>query len=91
MTMFEENSTEITTEAVTEISDCEYVTDIVTENSELMQMYTDISELNEYVAVIAENTTEIRAKTEVEVILMFVVIAFIGLVSGLLITSLIRK
>lgn len=89
--MFDENITETTTEAVTEISDGEYVTDIVTENSELMQMYTDISELNEYVEVIAENTIEIRAKTEVEVILMFVVIAFIGLVSGLLITSLIRK
>lgn len=76
------------TEAVTELSDGIEVTEIVTEDSEL-RVY--ISELNEYAEVISENTAEIRAKTETEVVLMFVVIAFIGLVSGLLITNLIRK
>lgn len=62
------------------------------ENRDNFEIYcSQASELNSYAAVVAENTTAIKAQTETEVILLFAVIAFLGMVCGLLIANCIRK
>lgn len=53
------------------------------DNSELETTF-NVSELNEYVSVIADNTTEIKQQLSTEIILMFAVICVIGVVCGLL-------
>lgn len=81
---------DITTEYTETLTEPEYTEDVTT-IPELDYILSQVSEINSYVAVTAENTTKIKAQTEVEVILMFVVIAFLGMVCGLLITNNIRK
>lgn len=62
------------------------------ENRDNFEIYcSQASELNSYAAVVVENTTAIKAQTETEVILLFAVIAFLGMVCGLLIANCIRK
>lgn len=53
------------------------------DNSEL-ETYVNVSELNEYVSVIVDNTTEIKQQLSTEIILMFAVICVIGVACGLL-------
>ena len=69
----------------------EYGFEVTTTGTELQVICSQMSELNSYAAVTAENTTAIKAQTEIEVILMFAVIAFCGMVCGLLIANCIRK
>ena len=89
-----EVTTTVTTEVITEtVTDPfteettvfdEYGLEVVTSGTELDVLCSQVSELNSYAAVTAENTTAIKAQTEIEVILLFAVIAFCGMVCGLL-------
>lgn len=77
---------EITTVTVTETETETTVESFggdVVENSEL-ETSVNVSELNEYISVIAYNTTEIKQQTHVEIVLIFAVICVIGVVCGLL-------
>lgn len=70
---------ETTTEYIEEVE-----TEPVTTVPELDFIMSQVSEINSYMAVTADNTADIKAQTEIEVILMFAVIGFIGVVCGLL-------
>lgn len=60
--------------------------------SELVSLQSEqASEAFSVVSDTAEYISSIKQHTEIEVILFFVVIAFCGFISGLLITNLIRK
>lgn len=82
------------------------VRNVETQISELVSVqFEQVSLQSELVAVQSEQSSEavsivsdtaeyissIKQHTEIEVILLFVVIAFCGFISGLLITNLIRK
>lgn len=60
-------------------------------NSQMSDNISQVSEIISYMSVTADNTTAIKAQTEIEVILFFAVIAFCGMVCGLLIANCIRK
>ncbi len=79
-------ATETVTDSFTEETTVydEYGFEVTTMGTELQVICSQMSELNSYAAVTAENTTEIKAQTEMEVILLFAVIAFLGMVCGLL-------
>lgn len=79
-----------TTEYTETLTEPEYIEEGTT-IPELDSIMSHVSDINSYMSVTADNTTEIKAQTEVEVILMFVVIAFLGMICGLLISSNIRK
>lgn len=96
-------SEETTTEAVTEppaesvteettiVIPDEYFMEDVTSGTELEAIFSQVSEINSYAAIIAENTTAIKVQTETQVILLFAVIAFCGMVCGLLIANCIKR
>lgn len=70
----------------------EEVKNVETQISELVSLQSEqASEAVSIVSDTAEYISSIRQHTEIEVILLFVVIAFCGFISGLLITNLIRK
>ena len=79
------------TELSTEYEYIEEMTGSETTIPELDSIMSHVSEINSYMAVTAENIAGINAQTEVEVILMFVVIAFVGMACGLLVSNIIRK
>lgn len=81
-TVITENVTDPFTEETTVFD--EYGFEVTTTGTELQVICSQMSELNSYAAVTAENTTEIKAQTKTEVILLFAVIAFLGMVCGLL-------
>lgn len=79
-----ENITESVTETETEVeTTVESFGGSDYDNSEL-ETSVNVLELNEYVSVIADNTTEIKQQTQVEIVLIFAVICVIGVVCGLL-------
>lgn len=66
--------------------------EIVTQNSELAAVQSEqASEAVSIASDTAEYISSIKQHTEIEVILLFAVIAFCGFISGLLIANLIRK
>lgn len=70
----------------------EEVKNVETQISELVSLQSEqASEAVSLVSDTAEYISVIRQHTEIEVILLFAVIAFCGFISGLLITNLIRK
>lgn len=69
----------------------EYGFEVTTTGTELEVLCSQMSELNSYVSVVSDNTLAIRSRTELETILLFVIIAFCGMVCGLLIANCIRK
>lgn len=77
-----EITTVTVTETETEITVESFGGDVV-ENSE-PETVINVSDLNEYISVIADNTTEIKQQTQVEIVLIFAVICVIGVVCGLL-------
>ncbi len=84
---------EVFTEEVTDetIVYDEYGFEVTTTGTELQVICSQMSELNSYVSVVSDNTLAIRSRIELETILMFVIIAFCGMVCGLLIANCIRK
>lgn len=71
-------------DTTTEETVIETVTEYITENSESDYICLQVSEINDYVSVIADNTTVIRQEKQVEIVLIFAVICVIGVVCGLL-------